>query len=94
MSSSPTSKPGRSTRRDDWKVTPGLTINLGIRYELFSPIGERRARQSNFVHSTAFRPAPTLVIPEGPDQDAPLPPNFGTDFPDIVVGTRPGPTST
>ena len=26
--------------QDDWKVTPRLTVNIGVRYELFSPIGE------------------------------------------------------
>ena len=30
--------------QDDWKVTPKLTLNLGIRYELFSPIYDRFAR--------------------------------------------------
>src|SRR6185312_14360337 len=35
--------------QDDWKVSAKLTVNLGIRYELFSPIGEQFARQSNFV---------------------------------------------
>ena len=26
--------------QDDWKVTSQLTLNIGVRYELFSPIGE------------------------------------------------------
>ncbi len=34
--------------QDDWKVTSKLTVNLGVRYELFSPIGEQFGRQSNF----------------------------------------------
>jgi hypothetical protein len=66
--------------QDDWKVSRKLTLNLGIRYELFSPIGERFARQSNFVLQDL-----TLYIPAGPNQDAPLPPNFSA--PATINGT-------
>lgn len=59
--------------QDDWKVTPKLTVNLGVRYELFSPIGEAFGRQSNFVLNDL-----TLYIPAGPNSNAPLPPNFNT----------------
>jgi hypothetical protein len=68
--------------QDDWKLAPRLTLNLGVRYELFSPISEAFGRQSNFEY---MRAEPTLVIPQGKDQDAPLPPNFATDFPLINV---------
>ena len=57
--------------QDNWKVTPKLTLNLGVRYELFSPIGEQFGRQSNFDLQNL-----TLYIPKGPNQNAPLPPNF------------------
>jgi hypothetical protein len=57
--------------QDDWKLTPKLTLNLGVRYELFSPIGEKFGRQSSYDQQTT-----TLYIPSGPNQDAPLPPNF------------------
>lgn len=60
---------------DAWKVTQKLTLNLGVRYELFSPIGEQFARQSNFVFQDM-----TLYIPKGPNQNAPLPPNFNTPY--------------
>ena len=56
---------------DSWKVSSKLVLNLGARYELFSPIGEQFARQSNFVEQDA-----TLYIPRGPNQNTPLPPNF------------------
>jgi len=77
--------------QDDWKVTPKLTINYGLRYELWSPIGESFGRQSNFNSDTL-----TLQIPSGPSSNAPLPPNFNTpytlggvtfpaDFPNVTV---------
>jgi hypothetical protein len=59
--------------QDTWKVTPKLTLNLGIRYELFSPIGEQFGRQSTFDLQNL-----TLYIPSGRNQDAPLPPNFNS----------------
>lgn len=34
--------------QDDWRVTPKLTINAGIRYDLFSAIHERHNAQANF----------------------------------------------
>src|SRR5581483_622973 len=34
--------------QDDWKVTPRLTLNLGLRYELITPVIERRDLLANF----------------------------------------------
>jgi hypothetical protein len=66
--------------QDDWKVSSKLTVNYGLRYELFSPIDEKFGRQSNFNYDNL-----TLYIPKGKDQDAPLPPNFATQFPQVKV---------
>ncbi len=72
--------------QDDWKVTPKLTVNIGVRYELWSPINERFGRQSNFDLQSL-----TLYIPQGNNSNAPLPPNFSTLFPTVKVvrGTVP-----
>jgi hypothetical protein len=66
--------------QDDWRVNSKLTVNLGLRYELWSPIDERFGRQANFDLQTL-----TLFIPKGPNQDAALPPNFAAAFPGITV---------
>ncbi len=66
--------------QDDYKLTSKLTLNFGMRYELFSPIGEKFGRQSNFSLQDL-----TLYIPKGKDQNAPLPPNFAAAFPQVKV---------
>jgi hypothetical protein len=35
--------------QDDWKVTPKLTLNLGVRWDYFTPYAETRGFQANFV---------------------------------------------
>ena len=64
----------------DWKATRKLTLNLGVRYETFSPIGEKFGRQVRFDWDTQ-----TLLIPKGKDMDTPLPSNFATVFPMVKV---------
>jgi hypothetical protein len=34
--------------QDDWKVTPKLTLNLGLRYDFGTPVTEGRNRMANF----------------------------------------------
>ncbi|HZP03846.1 MAG TPA: TonB-dependent receptor [Terracidiphilus sp.] len=35
--------------QDDWKTTPNLTLNLGVRWDYFTPYAETRGFQANFV---------------------------------------------
>ena len=66
--------------QDDWKVTSKLTLNIGVRYELWSPIGEQWGRQANYDIQNN-----TLYVPQGNNCNSPLPPNFGQLFPTVTV---------
>jgi len=42
--------------QDDWRAKSWLTINLGIRYDVFTPLTEEDNHLSNF--SPAAKPSP------------------------------------
>jgi Carboxypeptidase regulatory-like domain/TonB dependent receptor len=44
--------------QDDWHVTPKLTVNIGLRYEYFSPVFERFNAQANFNPNTGVLDIP------------------------------------
>ncbi len=44
--------------QNDWRVTPKLNLNLGLRYEYFSPVYERFHAQANFNPVTGYLDIP------------------------------------
>ena len=49
--------------QDDLKVSPKLTLNIGLRYDFFTPISESNGAQANFIQSGPPNGVPTFLIP-------------------------------
>ncbi len=49
--------------QDDIKVNPRLTLNVGLRWDYFSPISETNGAQANFIQSGGPLGKPTFLIP-------------------------------
>jgi len=49
--------------QDDWRVTQKLTLNLGLRYELFTTVKERHNEQGTFDLTDPA--TPTIIVPKG-----------------------------
>src|SRR5580698_1665171 len=59
---------------DDFRATPRLTLNLGLRYELFTTVKARNNEQANFDFATA-----SLIVPAG--QNTQLTPFLAANIP-------------
>jgi hypothetical protein len=66
---------------DDFKVSPRLTLNLGLRYEIFTTIKEANNNSANFDFSSQ-----SLIVPSG--QNAQLTPTLATELPILRNGSR------
>jgi hypothetical protein len=50
---------------DDWKITPKLTLNLGVRWDFFGLVLEHHGNQANFIPSGGPLNGPTYLMPGG-----------------------------
>ncbi len=66
--------------QDDWRVTPKLTLNLGLRYELFTTIKEKHNELGTFDLSTG-----SLLVPKG--VNAQLTPQLAAIVPVLATAT-------
>ena len=67
--------------QDDYRVTPRLTLNLGLRYELFTAVKESHDQQATFDFASQG-----LLVPKG--QNLQLTPTLAQSIPILRTGSR------
>ena len=70
--------------QDDWKLTSKWTLNLGLRYELFTTVKERHDEQGTFDLQDPN--SPTIIVPNG--QTMQLTPTLASQIKVSATGSR------
>ena len=79
--------------QDDLKINSKLTLNLGLRFDYFSPIAESNGGQANFIQTGPPNGTPTYLIPATGKDIRALSPSFLT-WRQETASTSSSPTST